>query len=93
MHDQRWVRIIGDGVAFDGACTLDGVLFAPDTANDYVDVYDGIDATAGRKFARIKTSVVVTWQFDFPDGVHFDRGIYLDGIDGAVETTVMFTPQ
>lgn len=92
-HEKHWVRIVGDGLVFEGACVIDGILFSPDAANDYVDVYDGHDTVSGKKFCRIKTSVVVTWHFRFPDGVHFDQGIYLDGIDNAVETTVEFTPE
>lgn len=93
MHEQLWVRIVGSGRAHQGPAHIDGIIFTPDATSDYVDVYDGRDAESGKKFCRITTSVKVTWQFQFPAGVHFDVGIYLAGIDAAVETTVLFTPE
>lgn len=86
----EWVRIEGDGLAVQGPCKLHGLIFWPDTASDYVDVYDGLDATSGKKFCRIETSVVLTWPFVFDPPVGFSSGVYVDGIDSAVETTVIF---
>ena len=92
MPERRWVRVLGDGLVCDGPCLLHSVTFLPITANDYVDVYDGRDAVAGKLFARLISSVVATWTQCYTLGVPFDRGIYIDGIDAEVETTVVFTP-
>lgn len=89
---SSWVRVKGDGVAVQGRCLLLGVLFWPDANADYVDVYDGLDATSGKKFCRFETSVSVTWCHCFAHGVEFATGIYVDGIDSAVETTIVFRP-
>ena len=93
MAEKAWRRITGSGVAFDGPCLLTNVLFWPDSDADYVDVYDGRDATAGRKFLRVEVAVSTTLAYDLGGGVPFDVGIYVAGIDGAVETTVAYIPR
>ncbi len=85
-----WVRIKGDGLAVQGRCLLHGVIFWPDVAADYVDIYDGLDATSGRKFARIEADVDATVVVGLGSGVEFATGVYVDGIDSAVETTIVF---
>jgi len=87
-----YARIVGDGRAYQGACLVKGIIFMPVSANDYVDVYDGLDATSGEKVMRIISSTVITWHFGLTCGVRFNHGVYLDGIDGDVETTVLFEP-
>jgi len=90
--ERRWVRIVGDGLAYEGPCLLHSVSVLPITANDYADVYDGRDAVSGKMFARLISSVVDTLCIYYGDGVPFDQGIYIDAIDAEVETTVVFTP-
>lgn len=90
MSDQRAVRVIGDGLAYTGPCLLTHVIMHPDAADDYADVYDGRDATMGKKFARIRSSSTNTRHVALGQGVRFDVGIYVDGYDAAVETTVVF---
>ena len=88
----HWLRVAGDGVVYDGPCILKNVIFWPDVAADYVDIYDGRDTTSGVKFCRIEADVDETRLVSLGDGVLFGRGIYVDGIDSAVETTVAFIP-
>lgn len=90
--DCVYVRIVGDGRAHQGAALVKGIIFTPISANDYVDVYDGLDATSGEKVMRIISSTVISWYFGLTCGVRFNRGIYLDGKDDEVETTVLFVP-
>lgn len=88
---SSWVRVKGDGRAVEGPCLLHDIVFWPDANGDYVDIYDGLDATAGKKFCRIESVVQVTWQMAFDPPVEFFAGIYCDGIDSAVETTIVFS--
>jgi len=88
----RWTRVVGDGIVFSGACKLLDIILWPDAATDYVDVYDGRDATAGKKFCRVEADVDETVHLNFGDGVPFDIGIYVDGADGVVQTTIVFEP-
>jgi len=93
MAEKAWRRIVGSGVAFDGPCLLTDVLFWPDDDADYVDIYDGRDAMAGRLLVRIEAAVSTTLIYNLGGGVPLDVGIYVAGIDGAVETTVVYIPR
>lgn len=88
----HWRRIAGDGLVYDGPCVVKQIIFWPDAAADYVDVYDGRDRTSGEKFCRIEAENDQTRHIGLGSGVLFGRGIYVDGIDSAVETTVAFVP-
>ena len=92
MFEKRWVVVVGDGMVFIGACLLHDVIFWPDIATDYVDVYDGRDATSGKKFCRLEAGVDESRHLGLGGGVPFAAGIYIDGADSAVQTTVVFTP-
>ena len=90
---RRWVRIVGDGPVYSGRCLLHSVTLYGPGAGDSVIVYDGRDSISGKLFARFLAKVVNTEVYNFGVGVPFDQGIYLDGNDSEVETTVVFTPQ
>lgn len=92
MNEARWTRITGDGLAYSGPCLLTHVILYPDANQDYADIYDGRDATSGKKLARFVTSTRSTHAFSFGQGVRFDVGLYVDAKDAAVETTVVFVP-
>lgn len=88
----RWTRIVGGGLAYEGPCEVFHIVFWPDANSDYADIYDGLDTSSGKKFCRIEAPVQLTEQVSLVPGVIFDRGIYIDGIDSAVETTIVFEP-
>ena len=89
---KRWVHLYGNGLVYAGPCLLHDVIVTAPTAGDTADVYDGRDATSGKKFASVVVAANLTWQVTMPEGVPFDRGIYIDAADNDVETTVVFTP-
>jgi hypothetical protein len=68
------------------------ILVWPDSDGDYADVYNGRDATAGKKFARFECATSNTRHYRFGFGIPFDVGIFIDAKDSAVETTVAFVP-
>lgn len=92
VREQRWVRIVGDGLAWSGSCLLTHIIFWPHTTTQYVDVYDGRDVTSGKKFCRLDMSSGNTHHISLGSGVRFDVGIYLDGLHAEDETTVVFVP-
>ena len=92
MVGKTWRRIDGDGLAYWGRCLLTDVIFWPDAAADYVDLYDGRDTVSGRLLCRIEADVDETIHFGFGEGLAMDIGIYVDGIDADVDTTVAFIP-
>jgi len=89
---QRAVRIVGDGLAFSGPCFVTHIIMWPDADADYADVYDGRDATSGKKFCRVERAAQNTAHISLGQGAYFDVGIYVDGKGSAVETTVVFIP-
>lgn len=84
------VLVKGDGRAVEGSCIVHGIIFWPDDDADYVDIYDGLDETSGKKVFRIETATSITWAWSFTHGILFDNGVYVDGKDDAVETTILF---
>jgi hypothetical protein len=88
----HWERIAGDGLVCDGPCVLKAVVMWPDADGDYADIYDGRDTTSGERFARFESAVQTTVVCNLGDGVEFGKGLYVDGKDAAVETTVAFVP-
>lgn len=88
----RWTRVVGTGVAFVGPCRVFHILALPDANNDYADVYDGVDTGSGKKFCRVYSTTKTIQHLPLGEGVIFDRGVYVDGKDAAVETTIVFEP-
>lgn len=90
--DTRWVRVVGDGAVYLGPCVVRSIIMVPDGTDDYAVVYDGRDATSGKPFLKVTSAYKLPKQVSVEGGVPFDQGIYVDGSDAAVETTVVFTP-
>lgn len=92
MQKPRWVRGVGDFLAFSGPCLLTHVIVWPDRDEDYSDVYDGRDTTSGTKLARFQCKIGATREFSFGAGVLMDGGIYVKAKNDPVETTIVFIP-
>jgi len=90
--NTRWVRVVGDGAVYLGPCLVHSITLWPEANEDYSRVYDGRDATSGKMFVELQASTRTTLHVTFEGGVPFDQGIYVDGKDAEVETTVVFTP-
>lgn len=91
-HATHWVRVIGDGLIYDGPCIVKSIVFWPHSNNQYTDIYDGRDTTSGTKFCRIIAYRKTTRPVNLGQGVLFSRGIYVDGEHEEDETTVTFVP-
>lgn len=89
---KRWVHIANDGLVYEGPCLVHSLTLWPEAIHDYANVYDGRDVVSGKLFVKMRSAPLITLHLDFGDGVPFDQGIYIDGIDVGVETTVVFTP-
>lgn len=90
---RRWVHITGDGQAYSGPCWLTHIIVWPHTSTQYVDIYDGRDITAGKKFCRIDCQTQTTRHISLGPGAHFDIGIYIDAQHAEDEATLIFIPQ
>ena len=89
---RRWARVLGDGLVYEGPCLVHSITMVPDGTDDYAVIYDGRDTTSGKPFLKLVGAYKLTRQVTFDGGAPFDQGVYVDGSDGAVETTVVFTP-
>ena len=92
MEHKTWRMIAGDGEVYSGRCLVTDIILWPNDDGDYADVYDGRDTTSGRKFCRVESAVSTTMHFVFGSGIPFDVGIYVDGKDGDVQTTIGWFP-
>ena len=92
MDRLRWVRILGDGCVYAGRCKIYMIVLQVDSANDYANVYDGVDVGSGKLFVKLASAVKVTWSLDLNSGVPFANGIYVDATDSTVATTIVFEP-
>ena len=91
MH-KRWVHLFGDGLIYRGPCLVHSITLWPDEDGDHAYVYDGHDVTSGKPFCLLEAATSTTLHLGFGDGVPFSQGIYVDGSDAEVATTVVFTP-
>jgi len=85
-----FVRIVGDGRAVVGPCRLLGLLWRCDKNDEECHVYDGLDATSGRLFARLVGDSDSIYSFEFDGGIEFAGGIYVDQTSKYDEMTVWF---
>jgi len=91
-QEGRWVRQLGSGKVYTGAGWLTGITVYTDTAGDYCRVYDGADAVSGKRILNVVGSTERTRWSTFGNGFRFEKGLYLDMTDTAVEATVLFEP-
>jgi len=91
-YATNWVQIAGDGLVFNGPCIVKSIIFWPHTDDQYADIYDGRDATSGKKFCRVEAYTPATRHISFGQGVQFGRGIYVNAKHREDETTVAFIP-
>lgn len=87
-----YVRVVGDGRAYQGAAELKGVVVRPGSQNDWVRVYDGLDTTSGERVFEVLFAGQATKDVMVPGGVRFSHGIYIDAKETTTETTVFFEP-
>jgi len=64
------------------------VLLVDNTGGD-ITIYEGLDATSGRKIATLKGLANVSLPVDF-GGIQCSRGLYVDVGDNVIEYTVIY---
>ena len=67
-------------------CTIVSVV----TAGDYIDVYEGHDASSGRKIFRLEALQNRSVSFNFTHPVFCERGIYVEFSTTGNEATVVW---
>jgi hypothetical protein len=64
------------------------VILTVEDSGDYVDVYEGRDATSGNKVLRLKALANRSVSFNFSDPIYCGRGIYVSFSTTDSEATV-----
>lgn len=85
-----WVRMEADGQAVEGPCLVHGFVAGSTLANDWIDVFDGLDVVSGKWFARLRTLQKVTLPVLFPDPVAFVSGVAVALGSASMQVVVLF---
>ncbi len=80
-----------DGGATPGPCLLNAVVLLASSAGGDVTLYEGQDATSGRKIATLKGAANVSLPVVFAHAPFLARGLYVDVGSNVTEVTVFFT--
>lgn len=91
-YATHWRRVVGSGLIYDGPCIVRQIIMWPGAAEGGVYIYDGRDTTSGKKFATLGAVTAVARHIGLGQGVLFGRGIYVDSLGTAEETTIVFIP-
>ena len=84
--------ITADTVVCDRPCLLNGLVLLTSTTGGDVTLYEGQDATSGRKVARFEATADNTLAVAFPHAPFLARGLFVDVGSNVTEATLFFTP-
>jgi hypothetical protein len=86
-----FLNFSGDTVVCDRPCLLNSVLLLVSTTGGDVTIYEGQDATSGRKFGKVEGYAGVTLPITFSHAPFMARGIFVDVGSNVTECTIGFT--
>lgn len=72
------------------AAYLHCVILTVEDSGDYIDVYEGRDASSGSKILRLKALANRSVSFNFSRPIYCDRGIYISFSTTDSEATVVW---
>lgn len=90
--ETTWAVLTTDGIVTRQPSYLSCVTLSVATSGDSVSVYEGRDATSGRKIFTIKALANRSVSFNLSKSVLCGRGIYVDFSTTGSEVTVVYTP-
>jgi len=90
--DKRtgFTRLTASAVITTEAAYLYCVILTVEDSGDYIDVYEGRDATSGSKILRLKALANRSVSFNFSKPIYCDRGIYVSFSTTDSEATVVW---
>jgi hypothetical protein len=92
MKSNRWLCLDGSQIVYHKGLLLKGVVINCHASDGYSTLYDGLDATSGRKICRINGASKVSTQLDFGEGIRVERGLYVAFGDHTDQVIVYFDP-
>lgn len=90
--DTTFANMTASGIITRQPSFLCCVILTADESGDYIELYEGKDATSGRKILTLKALVNRSVAFNFTSPVLCQRGLYIHFEDDKCEATVIFTP-
>jgi len=88
-----WTNVEASGIITTKAVLLRGVCIASSTSGHGVTVYEGQDATTGRKVMHVKTLANRSYCVHFNTPLECDRGIYVALDADCDEVLIHWVPQ
>ena len=80
----------GSGLATHDPAYLSCIIASVETSADYIEVYNGRDATSGTKIMKLKVLANRSVAFNISRELLCDRGIYISCSVSTVEWSVFF---
>lgn len=87
-----FTNMIASGVVTRQPAYLCCVSFSATDSGDYIDIYEGRDATSGRKVVRVKGLQNRSVSFNFTNPPLCQRGIYVNFSTDDTEATINYRP-
>lgn len=87
-----WETYAADAIVHVGPCLLHGIVVLASAAGGDVTVYEGQDASSGRKIATLKGAANVSNPIMLTKPLYLPRGIFLDVGTSITEVMVGFEP-
>jgi hypothetical protein len=86
-----FLNLSADTVVCAQPCLLNGALLLTATTGGSITLYEGQDATSGRKIARLEATADNTLAITFPHAPFCARGLFVDVGDTVTEATIFFS--
>lgn len=90
--EVSWANVTADSTITRSPAYLCCVALSVGTNGDYVEIYEGRDASSGRKILKIKALANRSQAFNFRSPVRCDRGIFVAFSTTGSECTITFRP-
>jgi len=92
MKSNRFLCLDTSQIVYHKGLLLKGVVINCHASDGYSTLYDGLDATSGRKIGRINGQSKVSTPIDFGEGIRIERGLYVAFGDHTDQVIVYFDP-
>ena len=92
MKSNRFLCFDTSQIVYRKGLLLKGIVINCHASDGYCTLYDGLDATSGRKIGRINGESKVSHQLDFGEGIRIERGLYVAFGDHCDQVIVYFDP-
>lgn len=87
-----WSVLTTSGIVTRQPAFLCCAILTANSAGDHIEIYEGRDATSGRKIFMLEALENRSVSFNFTSPVLCQRGIYVYFDDDKCEATIIFTP-